>query len=112
MDWINGLLGFNDSSPYSGGAMAPNSGTLPLSTPVNTSGGNTNTSGSWFSSFIQGLSGLGTTAANAYATIRGAKASNSTTPTATPASSMSTWLPIALIGGGLLIVVLLLFRRG
>jgi MYXO-CTERM domain-containing protein len=101
MDWLSSF--FDGSSP--------NSNALPLSTPVNTAG-NPNSSGSGLNSFFSTLSQLGTTAANAYATVAGAgKPTSTTAAAAAPASSWKKYLPYALIGLVVLGIVWL-FRRG
>jgi len=109
MDWIDSFLntvGLN-------GSTAPNSGAIPLSTPVNTSGGNTSTSGNWFSSLIGGLSGAGTSAAQAYTTIFGTAAQQAAAKPATAAAapSLTTYLPMLIIGGVILVIGILLFRK-
>ena len=111
MDDLDSILG--DLGALNG-ATAPNSGNTGLSTPVDTSGGNTNTSGSTLGSFLTGLSGIGTTALGAYNSIFG-KSSTSTAakPATTAAAAASSWtkyLPYILIGGGVLVVIVFLTR--
>jgi hypothetical protein len=90
------------------GSTAPNSTAVPLATPVNTSGGNTNTSGSFLSSLVSGLSGLGTTAAAAYSAFN--KPTTTTPGAASASTTLTQFLPYLLIGGVVLVIVLL-FRR-
>lgn len=103
----NSILGLDQDL---NGSTAPNSSPLITSSPVDTSNGNTNTSGSWLSTFINGLSGVGTTAANAYKLFSGSTSPTAAKP-ATTTSTLTTYLPWILIGGGLLIVLLLVGRR-
>lgn len=92
------------------GSTAPNSSPLFLSTPVDSSGGNTNTSGNFFSSLVSGLSGLGTTAANAYKLFSVSPSTTAAKP-ATTTSTLTQYLPWILICGGVLVAILLLFRK-
>ena len=59
---------------------------------------------SWFDSLV----GYANEGVDAYATIRGSKPSPLPTPPAPTASTSPTWLMPALIGGGLLVLVLVL----
>ncbi|MGH8022222.1 MAG: hypothetical protein ACRED1_01470 [Limisphaerales bacterium] len=93
------------------GSTAPNSGAIPLSTPVNTSGGNTNTSGFSLGSVLSTLSGLGTSAANAYGVVNGTKPATTAKGTAAAASGLTAYLPYFLIGGALLAVLMLFGRK-
>jgi hypothetical protein len=109
-DWLTGLLGDVGLN----GSTAPNSTAIPLATPVDTSGGNTNTSGSALGSLLSSLSGLGTTAANAYAVVAGTPAPQAAAPAA-PAvaaatSSLTKYLPWVLIGAAVLVVIGFLTR--
>ena len=108
--WLTDFLG--DTSLN--GSTAPNSSAIPLSTPVDTSGGNTNTSGSLIS-YLTGLAGIGSTAANAYATITG-KPVPATAAAAKPATAAATgiaaYLPWILTGGGVLLLIVLFTRKG
>jgi hypothetical protein len=114
LDLLGAITSTQDNSQGDlNGSSAPNSSPITgLSTPVDTSGGNTNTSGTTLSSFLSGLSGLGSSAANAYATVVGkAPAKASTTSTGTAATFLgipSAYLPWVLIGAGVLAVVLFL----
>jgi hypothetical protein len=112
-DWLSTYLGVPDLN----GSTAPNSSAIPLSTPVDTSGGNTNTSGTGLLGFLSGLAGIGSTAANAYATVTGrpvpaapgttARAAMATT---TPATGIAKYLPWILTGLGITALIWLLTR--
>jgi hypothetical protein len=115
-DVLSSLLGTSDSGVLGtlgalNGSSAPNSSPTGLSTPVNTSGGNTNTSGSLIS-FLSGLAGIGSTAAQAYATATGRPVPATTTakPVTAVATGLAAYLPWILTGGGLLLLILLLTR--
>ncbi|HXC34261.1 MAG TPA: hypothetical protein VNV43_00185 [Candidatus Acidoferrales bacterium] len=106
---INSILTGLDLGSLNG-STAPNSSPTNLSTPVNTSGGNTNTSGFSLGSVLSGLSGLGTSAANAYALFNGAQPATKTATPSAAASSWTSYLPW-ILGGGALIVLIALFAR-
>lgn len=89
------------------GSTAPNSSPTGLSTPVNTSGGNTNTSGS-LGGILSGLAGLGTTAAAAYKIFAPASTPAATTTTT---SSLTTYLPWILIGGAVIALIAIFARK-
>ena len=91
------------------GSTAPNSSPTGLSTPVNTSGGNTNTSGFNLGSVLTGLGGLGTTAVNAYSVFSGKPAT--TAAAATTTSTWTTYLPWILIGGAVIAVIAIFARK-
>jgi uncharacterized membrane protein YdcZ (DUF606 family) len=100
INWLDSFL----NSP---GSLTPaGNSAIPLSTPVNTSA-NANNSGSFFSSLISGLTGLGSTALNAYKTVSGTPAP------AKPATTISgtTWLVIGGVAAAVLVIAVLLFRR-
>jgi hypothetical protein len=105
---INSILTGLDLSSLNG-STAPNSGPTNLSTPVNTSGGNTNTSGFSLGSVLSGLSGLGTSAANAYALFNGNKPATTSTTTAAP--GWTSYLPWILGGGAVIVLIALLARK-
>jgi hypothetical protein len=88
------------------GSTAPNSSALSLTTPVNTSDGNTNTSGFSLGSFITGLAGLGTTAANAYQAVAGQPAALTAKPAANKTTA-ATVNPIVWVGVFILGAVLI-----
>jgi hypothetical protein len=83
------------------GSTAPNSSPTGLATPVNTSGGNTNTSGFNLGGVLSGLSGLGTSAVQAYSLFSGKPA---TTTTAAAAPNYTPWLL-----GGAAVIGLIIF---
>jgi len=107
MDWTNSLYGFL------GAQQQPGTSSIPLSTPVNTSG-NASNSGSNFGNFFSGLANFGTTAANAYATVAGAgrrPSSGTTSAGYSGPSSLSVNLPSWAkwaIGAGIAIGVIVL----
>ena len=112
MDWTQSLYGFL------GAQQQPGTSTIPVSTPVNTAS-NPNNSGSSFSNFFSGLSNLGTTAANAYATVTGRKPSSSSGAGSSGPSSISlnlpSWAKWAIGAGvaiGLIVLGVVLFRKG
>jgi hypothetical protein len=114
MDWTKSLYGYLGDSA----ASAPGTTTIPLSTPVNTSG-NPNNSGSSFGSFFSGLGNFGTTAAQAYATVRGAKPSSGPAATYSGPSSIAlnlpSWAKWAIGAGiaiGIIVLGVVLFRKG
>jgi len=99
MTWYDTLLGIG-STPDSTGANAA------------VSGATTSNSSGW-SSFLSGLANLGTAGANAYATVN--KSGSTPAPTSTTTTSTlssAAWLPLAIIGGIVLVIVALLFRHG
>ena len=107
MTWYDSLVGLN-------GSTAPNSSPTGLSTPVDTSGGNSNTSGSTLGGILSGLSGLGTSAAQAYQTIFGTSAQQSAAQAQQrQASTLQKLLPILILGGLAIggIVLFSAFRR-
>lgn len=109
MNWLSDFL----SSPNLNGSTAPNSSAIPLSTPVNTSGGNTNTSGWTLGGVLSTLSGLGTNAANAYALINGTGSAHATTATAggsAAAPAKTSYLPW-IIGGAVVVGLIALLAR-
>ena len=111
-DWLSGILGDVGLN----GSTAPNSGSTGLSTPVDTSNGNTNTSGSSLGGLLTGLSGIGSTALNAYNSIFGKSttttaAKPATTAAAAATSSLTKYLPWVLISGGVLFVILFFTRK-
>jgi hypothetical protein len=114
MDWINSLFGFANSSDLNGSS-APNSSPLPLSTPVDSSGGNTNTSGNWFSSLVSSLSGAGTSAASAYNSIFGTKSqpaqASGTKPATQTFSISSTVILMGAAAAGVLLLLFVLLRK-
>jgi len=89
-------------------------GSTPNSTAANSAlNGAASSNGSSWGSFLSGLVNLGTTGANAYATVAGAGNSTpkSTSTTSTSSSNWTQYLPWVLIGGGVLLVIALLVRR-
>jgi hypothetical protein len=117
-DWTSSITPSDYTLGDLNGSSAPNSSNIPLSTPIDTSGGNTNTSGNWFGSLINGLSGIGTTAAQAYTTIFGTKAQQTAAQaqkqqaaaTSTLATTLKSLIVPALLVFGVLIIVVVLFR--
>jgi hypothetical protein len=107
MDDVDSILSGLDLGTLNG-STAPNSSPTGLSTPVDTSGGNTNTSGS-LGSILTGLAGLGTTAANAYKVFGGSSTTPAATTTAT--STWTTYLPWILIGGAAIALIAIFARK-
>jgi len=93
--WLDSLVSsWNDT----GNTTVGNS-PIALSTPVNTSA-NPNNSGSFFSSLISGLTGLGSSALNAYNQYTGTAATTTAAQTqATAAASTASMVKMLVIGG-------------
>lgn len=94
-------------------------GSTPDSTAANSTlnGAASSNGGSDWGSFFSGISNLASTGVQGYAAIKGANnsgsKSSSTTSTNTTASlANAKWLPWALIGGVVLVIAALLFKRG
>lgn len=107
MDWTNAISMF-DTTP----ALPPASSAIPLSTPVNTSA-DANSSGSGLNSFFTTLSQLGTTAADAYATVAGSNRPAAPAPAVSPATtaSLKKWGLIAVVVVVVVLLSVLLLRR-
>lgn len=112
-DWLTTFLaspaaaGAADTSPSTSSLNWAN---LGLSTPVDTST-NTGASGGFFSSLINGISGIGSSALNAYKQYSGVNPSTPAPATSTMSATLKNYLPWILIGGGLLLVAFLFKRK-